>query len=359
MRGIARIKTFVERNQHTLSIGSFLIGFAVDTMILKRIDLLVSNALLITYLSIVAVSMILLHRFASKPPVWPPLRTFAEWIPFFAQFAFGGMFSGFLIFYSQAGSLIASWPFLTLIIVLILANEFLRSYQVRLTYQSVLLFFCLFSFSIYAVPIVTGQMSTLMFELSGALAAAVFAGFMALLGFIDIRRVRMSLGPILLGTATVYALITALYFSNILPPIPLALKDIGIYHSVTRQGDTYVAAVEGGHWYERLRGVTVSVPPGGSLTAYSSVFAPTKLATSIVHRWERYMNGQWVTVSTIPFGITGGRDGGYRGYSELTTLTAGEWRVSVETVRGQLIGRERFTVREVVSTPTLSTRILE
>lgn len=359
MRGIARIKTFVERNQHTLSIGSFLIGFAVDTVILKRIDLLVSNALLITYLTIVAVSMILLHRFASKPPVWPPVRSIAEWIPFFAQFAFGGMFSGFLIFYSQAGSLVASWPFLTLIVGLIFANEFLRSYQVRLTYQSVLLFFCLFSFSIYAVPVVTGQMSALVFELSGALAAAVFAGFMALLGLIDIRRVRMSLGPILLGTLTVYALITALYFSNILPPIPLALKDIGVFHSVTRQGDTYVAQTEGGQWYERLRGVTVSVMPGQSLTVYSSVFAPTKLATSIVHRWERYEGGAWVTVSTIPFGITGGRDGGYRGYSELSGLVPGEWRVSVETVRGQLIGRERFTVVEVQSTPALTTRILQ
>jgi hypothetical protein len=228
---------------------------------------------------------------------------------------------------------------------------------VRLTYQATLLFFCLFTFSIYAVPIVLAQMSAFIFELSGFVALGLFAGFLALLYLIDARRVRLSLIPILASVFSVYGLITALYFSNILPPIPLALKDIGIYHTFEREGGVYVAAVETNVWHERLSGVVRRVPVGGTLYAYSSVFAPTKLETNIVHRWERYEAGKWVTVSTIPFGISGGRDGGYRGYSE-RVVSPGLWRVSVETVRGQLIGREAFRVIETVSTPPLTTRIL-
>lgn len=357
MRATAHIRSFVERYQHTLSIGAFLVGFAIDTILLKRIDLLLSNALLLTYLTTVSLSMLLLHRYAARAPSFSFSARVLEWVPFAAQFAFGGMFSGFLIFYSQAGSLVASWPFLTLILGLLVANEFLRSYQQRLTYQSVLLFFCLFTFSIYAVPIVLGSMSALIFELSGFVALALFAGFVALLYLVDAKRVRLSLVSITSWVLTVYALITALYFSNILPPIPLALKDIGIYHSVVRSGSDYVVQTEESTWHERLTGVTRRVPTGTTLYAYSSVFAPTKLSTNIVHRWERYEGGSWVTASTIPFGISGGRDGGYRGYSE-RAVTPGHWRVSVETVRGQLIGREEFRVADAPSTPLLTTRIL-
>jgi hypothetical protein len=359
MRPLRAVKTFVERYQHQLSIGAFLIGFTIDTIILKRIDLLISHALILSYLTVIVVSMMLLHRAAAHPPRLEFVRSIYQWLPFAAQFAFGGMFSGFLIFYSQSGSFIASWPFLVLLVGLILINEYLRSYQWRLTYQSVLLFFCLFTFSIYALPILVGRMGDGVFEFSGALALAAVAGFLWILYLIDGKRVRVSLSSIVTGILMVYASVTALYYSNILPPIPLALKDIGVYHRVVKLNDQYHVAVEPQPWHARVSGVTVTVPATESLFAYSSVFAPTRLITSIVHRWEYYdsARGVWVTAATIPFGIFGGRDGGYRGYSEYGPLTPGEWRVSVETVRGQLIGRETFTV-EIGSTPLLESRIL-
>lgn len=359
MRPLTKLTTFVERYQHQLSIGSFLVGFTIDTIILKRIDLLVSNALLLSYLSVALAVILILHGFASRPPRSPLVARGLEWVPFVGQFAFGGMFSGFLIFYSQSGSLVASWPFLLIILGLIIGNEFLRSYQWRLTYQSTLLFFCMFSFAIYAVPIFMGTMGDWIFELSGVVALLGFGGVLALLYFIDARRVRASFGHIAVSVALVYGLITALYFTNILPPIPLALKDIGIYHDITKTATGYAVLVEAEPWHARLTGVTRQVEKGELLYAYSSVFAPTRLTTHIVHRWERKVAGEWVTVSTIPFGIVGGRDSGYRGYSALSVSEAGAWRVSVETTRGQLIGREAFSVRLVDSPPKTSERILD
>ena len=357
---LTELRGFVQQYQHQLSVGSFLVGFAIDSIVLKRIDLLISNAFLLTYLGIVVAVMLLLHHGASHAPRFDALKRVYLWLPFVAQFAFGGMFSGFLIFYSQAGSLVASWPFVSIIIVLIVINEFLRNYQERLTYQSLLLFFCLFSFSIYALPILMGVMGDWVFELSGGAALLAFWGFMSLLYLVDARRVRTAAGTIALGTAIIYGLITTLYFANVLPPIPLALKDVGVYHSIVRAGGDYAATEELAPWYARLSGVTLSLLPNEPAFAYSSVFAPTSLATSIVHRWEKFDDTKpgWVTVSTIPFSISGGRDGGYRGYSELGPLTPGRWRVSVETARGQLIGREAFTVVRATSTVPLVTRIL-
>jgi hypothetical protein len=361
MNPVAALKKFIAQYQHQLSIGAFVVGFCIDTLVLKRIDLLISNVLLLTYLGTVVVVMVLLHRAATHTPYFDVIKRLYLWLPFVAQFAFGGMFSGFLIFYSQSGSFISSWPFILLIIMLIFINEFLRTYQQRLTYQSLLLFFCLFSFSIYALPIFLGRMGDDVFEYSGLAAVAAFSVFVLLLYSIDARRVRMSLGSIVVGTLAVYGLITALYFSNVLPPIPLALKDIGVYHSVVRAAGGYEVQTEPQSWYARLLGVTVMLEPSASLFAYSSVFAPTRLTTSIVHRWERFDTARqtWVTVSTIPFGIFGGRDGGYRGYSELGPLSEGLWRVNVETTRGQLIGREAFTIVHTLSTPQLTTRILQ
>jgi hypothetical protein len=359
MRPLHAVKGFVERYQHQLSISAFLVGFTIDTIVLKRIDLLISHVLILSYLSVVVVVMLLLHRAAARPPRFELVRRVYQWLPFAAQFAFGGMFSGFLIFYSQAGSFIASWPFLLVLVALILTNEYLRSYQWRLTYQSTLLFFCVFTFSIYALPILMGRMGDGVFELSGVLALVGVSGFLWLLYLVDGKRVRMSLSSIVTGVLIVYASVTALYYSNILPPIPLALKDIGVYHRVVKLNDQYHVATESQPWHARVSGVVVTSPEGGTLFAYSSVFAPTRLITSIVHRWEYYdtQRGLWVTAATIPFSIFGGRDGGYRGYSEYGPVTPGEWRVSVETVRGQLIGRETFTVRSG-STPTLESRIL-
>ena len=353
-----RLTTFVARYQHQLSIGSFFVGFTIDTILLKRIDLWASNALLISYLAVALAVLLLLHSAASRPPRSQVLKTSVEWLPFIGQFAFGGMFSGFLIFYSQSGTIAGSWPFLALIIVLIVSNEFLRSYQSRLTYQATLLFFCVYSFSIYALPIFLGSMGDQVFELSGIAALVVFCGIYLILWCIDRRRLyasRMSIAVAVLG---VYALITTLYHTNFLPPIPLSLKAVGVYHDLARTGGVYVAAAEEQMPWQSLLGARMHVVPGASLYAFSSVFAPTTLTTDIVHRWQRKEDGAWVTFAAIPFGIRGGRDGGYRGYTEVPIREAGEWRVLVETTRGQRIGSYAFRVVFITSPVSTVSRIL-
>ncbi|MEN9390159.1 MAG: hypothetical protein RLZZ283_259 [Candidatus Parcubacteria bacterium] len=355
-----RIQEFVTHHYHTLSLGAFIVGFAIDSIILKRIDLLLSNLILYTYLVLVVGSMVLIHIAFTRTRVSRIMRTIESILPFVAQYAFGGMFSGFLLFYSQSGTVASSWPFLLLILALIFINEFLQSYQARLAYQSILLGFCLLSFSIYSVPILTGTMGTLEFVVSNVVALIVLALFIGLLWSIDRVRVHRALRNIVIGTATLYSVISLLYVTNILPPIPLSLKDVGVYHSVERVGTAYHVEAEPEEWYARFWRTPITLVPGSRLYGFSSVFAPTDLNTRIVHEWQhRDASDTWRTYATIPFAISGGRDGGYRGYSVVVPSMPGVWRINVETERGSLIGRTTFTVTFASSTPTTVSSILE
>ena len=83
------------------------------------------------------------------------------------------------------------------------------------------------------------------------------------------------------------------------------------------------------------------VASGESLSVYSAVFAPIQLRTNIVHNWQRYdENAGWQTQSIVRFPITGGRDGGYRGYSTKSMPQRGRWRArkGALTDEGALVG---------------------
>jgi hypothetical protein len=103
------------------------------------------------------------------------------------------------------------------------------------------------------------------------------------------------------------------------------------------------------------------VVPGESLSAYSSVFAPTTLTTTIIHRWQWYdqTKKSWVLKAVISYSIAGGRDGGYRGYSTALANETGEWRVDIETADGRLIERLPFTVEQVTTPPVKTTITLD
>jgi hypothetical protein len=113
---------------------------------------------------------------------------------------------------------------------------------------------------------------------------------------------------------------SGLYFLNIIPPVPLSLRDIGMYHSIEKVTDgDYKASFEKPAWYEFPRGTkkTLTLTRGNSAYCFSSVFAPVRLETGINHVWEYYDEraGEWLSSSVISFPIMGGRDNGYRGYS--------------------------------------------
>jgi hypothetical protein len=159
----------------------------------------------------------------------------------------------------------------------------------------------------------------------------------------------------------IFALVNFLYFTNLIPPIPLSLKDAGMYHSIHKNSDgDYAVTYQDYGWkgYFNLYPDFDEVS-GFPVYAYSAIFSPKDLNLNIIHQWQVYNTGdrQWVTTSTVDLSVVGGRDGGFRTYSEQTNLAPGKWRVNIETVSGQIIGRLRFTIVSVHTLPSLTNDI--
>ena len=137
------------------------------------------------------------------------------------------------------------------------------------------------------------------------------------------------------------------YFVKILPPLPLALADAGIYHSVKKVGNTYQVVEETQPWTTYWGAPPMlHLAPGEKLYLYAAVFAPGRLQTTIVHRWEWFdpKTRKWVFQQAIPIAIRGGRESGYRAYSIKSRPKPGDWRVNIVTSDGRPLGRIRFAV---------------
>lgn len=357
MKLYTKAKTFILNNRAHGPSVAFALGFIWDSLTLTRVDLLYDNVVLTFYLTAAALSIVLFQTYEAGRLRTKIMERVAPWLPFIMQFAFGGLMSGYIIYYSRSGTLIGSWPFLLFLLTLFIGNEvFKKRYQV-LTFQLSILFIAFFSYTIFSIPVLLRSIGTPQFLLSGAVSLLLITAVIAVIYHTARTRLCEARMPILYSIAGLYLFFNLAYFTNIIPPIPLALKDLGIYHSVIKTADGYAVSYERPPWYRffDVTSRTYHFTSGEPMYALSAVFAPTRLDTTILHRWSYYnpTTERWTVLSEIPFPILGGRDGGYRGYSLKNNISAGRWRIEVVTPSGQLIGRRTFTVESVDMAPNM------
>lgn len=331
------LKNFFHKYERRLSLAFLAGGFIFDSLTLRRVDILLDNLVLLFYLFLVALGILSLNFRAGK---------YSDISAYATQFAFGGLFSGFLVFYSRSGSVMASFPFFLMLGVFFVGNEFFREKYKRFNFHLGVFFVAVFSYAIFSLPVLLRRLGSEIFILSGLLSLTVVVALVFLVKkiapgkFLERRKVTyFTIGGI-------YLLFNIFYFANIIPPIPLSLKDAGIYRRIEKVGSDYILYTAERKWYEFWRKNKFEFEPGRPLYAYSEVFAPTKIESQIFHRWYFFdeENGEWVESARVGFPIVGGRDGGYRGYTIKESVWPGKWRVDVVTERGQIVGRINFTI---------------
>lgn len=341
-----------------LSPLALIAGFVADTLIFaQRVDLWQTNALFAGYLVIAATGIAVVNMVETGRITRPQVVAAAPLVLVVVQFSFGNLFSGFLSLYSRNAALAVNWIFVFALAALLVGNErFTRLYR-RFPFQVGVYFAVLFSYLVFFLPVVFKKIGVLVFLTSGLVSLAIIA--VLLLVFLllapgvrygdRIRAVR--------AIAGVFITINVLYFAGITPPLPLALKEAGVYHHIERVDGTYVLRGESVAWYEEYLSyeTTFRQVSQGPVYVWSTVFAPTGLSTMIEHEWQRYdeQTEEWRTTDTLLFPISGGRDGGYRGYSYKSDVLPGKWRVNVLTGYGQLIARISFRVVAVDTPPPL------
>jgi hypothetical protein len=333
------------RYEQYIGIAIFGLGFIWDSLTMTRVDNVIDNVILLFYLIIIAAMIIFtLQRQSGRIlPGW--IQKIEPRFLWAMQWCFGGLFSSYVIFYFKSASWTRTQFFFLILVLLWVGNEFLKHRLQNPELLSILYCFCLFSFLAFFLPVVLAKVNAWIFALAGFISLAISLSVFSigLLGEGSGWRRRMA--PIAGWVCGTFLTVNILYFANLIPPVPLALKSAGIYHQVTRTPAGYVVKYVPPSLlrFWRKWEDPFYLLPGESAYCYTAVFAPGKVRVPVHHVWSHKTASGWVQTDRIKFEIAGGRESGYRGFTKKSGIVPGDWRVEVETDRGQILGRIDFT----------------
>src|SRR5438309_4066891 len=103
-------------------------GFAVDNYFYGRVDHPRTQFLLFGYIWLAIASMVFVHVIEThgEPQGW--MKKIRPLVVAAMQFAFGALWSAFLVFYGRSAVFAASWPFLIVLAAIFIGNEVFRRY---------------------------------------------------------------------------------------------------------------------------------------------------------------------------------------------------------------------------------------
>ncbi|MGH8741334.1 MAG: DUF2914 domain-containing protein, partial [Burkholderiales bacterium] len=345
---LERLKLYYASNQRSVAVSFFAAGFVVDMLTLGRIDSWLTIGQQIVYLGLILI--VLLQLFFEEARQQPPGRYFKHRAAL-VHFLLGTLLNLYALFFFKSSSLLVSFAFLGFLVLLLVANESARFKSMGLAFKFVLLSLCLLSFFAAMVPVFVGSIGLWVFLLSmlvGCLPLAAVAAW--------IRRKAPELFPrarrqILLPLGGVLVGFLAFYLFRLIPPVPLSIPFIGVYHGVERTEQGYLLSHERPAWRFWHNGDQQFVAqPGDKVYVYFRVFSPANFSDQVLLRWYR-KGERWSLQDTIPIRIVGGREAGFRGYGVKTNYQSGEWKVQVETTDGREIGRVYFDLETVPEAP--------
>lgn len=331
-----------------LPIGFFFLGFLYDSLTLTRIDRIGDNIVLLAYTVLAGFIILLIGLIQTRQVTNTKILRYQDWYFNGLHFMLGNLFSAYVIFYFKSATISKSMIFVILLLGLLVANEFFKHRLENIIFLCTLYFFSTFAFLTFFLPVMTRRLSSAMFFSSGAISFIITSAIVTMI----YRKVFRKEPRKIWGSATpllsVLGVMVFLYLSNWIPPVPLALKDSGIYHHVHRDAAVFQVKFYRPHWFQFWvhSDKKFAYSPGDTVFCYTSIFAPGKLRTHVYHHWQRFDSGKddFVTTDRLDYLITGGRDGGFRGYTYKRHVQPGNWRVDVETERGQVLGRIDFRV---------------
>jgi len=311
----------------------FLGGGVWDSLTLKRIDNPIDLSILGVYLLLAGVVVVLIGRKVSF--------RHSEYLPLVVQFCYGGLFSAFRVYYFKSTASLPSFLFMAVIVVLLVGNEFLQR-----GFQRVLLTFLFWSLACsmyltFTLPVALHRMGLLVFLPTMGLSLAASA----LLGFASGLKPTRALVP----AGLLHALLVVFYLTNVIPPVPLSKKHMGIFHQVVKIDQDYFCTLvrQKWHFFSQKSERVFLYRPGDTVYCFSSIFAPAKLNTRVFHYWYHYDPGKrrYVLKNKMEYPLTGGREEGYRGYTYKRKVVPGKWRVKIKNEEKKTLGFINFVIR--------------
>ncbi len=340
------------KNDRRAPAAFFLAGFIFDAFLLHRPDTLLQilhQSLYLVLITFLLAGALLESYAVFQPRPW--LRKIWQYHEHITQFLIGTLLNVYTFFYFKSGSLLSSIIFILVLAGLLLANEFVHLKTRQITLKLLLYFLCLFSFWLYVIPMMLGFMGVLAFTLTVIIVNGFIWAFYTLVErrirtHPEVGVVKAAIQKKILGTGYgVLGIFVIFYVLQVIPPVPLSLNYIGIFHGVKREGGDYVLSYNRPSWKFWQNGdQTFLARPGDNIYAFASVFAPNGFRDELRVRWLVKSSQGWQSADAIPISVYGGRTEGFRGYTAKANYQPGDYRVQVETTDGREIGRINLTV---------------
>ncbi len=353
-----RLKLYYEKNEHAFNIVAFVGGFLFDITMLDRIDAWSTIVQQAVYLVLIAV--ILLQMFFAEGKPQPELdkmptikRWYYEYRTALVHFLLGTLLNLYTLFFFKSASLFVSFAFMIVLAALMVANDSKRLKALGLSFKFALFSLCLLSFCASVVPVFVGSIGLVVFMLSMLVGCLPMAVINRRIHIHAPERTQQARQQILVPYGLVLIVFLSLYLFRLIPPVPLSIPFIGVYHNVEHGEDTFRLSHERPFWKIWHHGDQNFVArPGDKIYVYFRIFSPARFSDQVLMRWFWKDNaGRWTLQDSIPINIVGGRQQGFRGYGVKSNYQTGDWKLQVETTDEREIGRVYFEVATAPEAP--------
>lgn len=357
-----QLRSYYEQNENKIAVGFFIGGFIFDIIMLDRIDSMFMIGQQIIYLVVILAALIQMFFEETRPaPEFEKMFVLKRWYYDYrtaiVHFFFGSLLNLYTLFFFKSSSLLISFAFMVVMVALLIANESHRFKSSGLSFKFGLLAMCFLAFFSFLVPIVVGVMGTLVFLFSMLVGSLPI---IAVGWWIQTYRANLfekAKKQILLPLGFVLIAFLSLYVLRLIPPVPLSLPFIGIYHSIERVPEGYKLGHERPWWKIWHKGdQDFHAQRSDKIFVAFSVFSPARFSDQVLVRWFWKDNrAGWILQDSIPIKIVGGRAEGFRGYGVKSNYQPGKWKVQIETTDEREIGRIYFNLEIAPEEPrTLS-----
>jgi hypothetical protein len=335
---------------HHINTLLFIGGFIFDLLILPEAGHLLTVWLGVLYLSIVAFAIGFREWIVSQNTASKAEQRIFSMLTFAIAYFSGSALSFISVYSIRSAAFSVSWPLLLLLFLCVLVNELVSSHHFRFTLDVGVLLVAVLFFVVFNLPVFLKVQNDMTFVLSVGLTILISLLYVYLLQFTSesageevSRLYALAIGiPMFIGM---------LYFLNVIPAVPLSLTNGGVYHTIAHTSDGEFSATKevDSRIFAKFR---IPVYHLGSRDNgayfFSSVSAPAELTAPISHVWEYYDEStkKWTEMTTISFTLAGGREDGYRAYSQKENLTEGLWRVTVKVDSKRIVGRMKFYIKK-------------
>jgi hypothetical protein len=381
----ATFKAFKEKNHIAFEVSFFFAGFLFDVVLLHRID---STPLLIHQAVYLLASSLLIfvdHRLhvAGKEPdgLLGRIASFRLWV---MHFFLGTLLNAFMVFYFRASSGLLSFIFLVALAGLIVANELPRFREQGPIVRVAMLSFATTSFLAYLLPVIAGKLAPWQYYLSVVMGSGVTFGLWKFFTRFN-RDPHWTFKRAVVPGLVVQGVLFGSYLLGAIPPVPLSLKHIDVYSSISpeksekgmtyglsyqpapvwqfwrKSASQYVAAQSGVCLKRKERYSPTDIPcesdepckAQGNLCSakkawvFVRIFAPARFYDTVKFAWEMDDPKRgWIDRGNpYPAVLSGGNEQGFRTFAYTSIGEATSYRVRVLTEDDREIGRLTFDAR--------------